>query len=48
MLQEEGSQSEEKVAAHSPAPALPRQRGNGTAIILDYLVLGRGYLAQQS
>lgn len=41
MLQEEGSQLEEKAAAHSAAPALQRQRVNGTATILNYLVLGR-------
>lgn len=48
VLREEGSQSEEKAAALSPALAFQRQRVNGTAIIFNYLVLGRGYLVQQS
>lgn len=44
MLQEEGSQSEEKAAAQCPALVFQRQRENGTAIIFNYLGLGRGYL----
>lgn len=37
MLQEEGSQSEEKAAAQCPALVFQRQRVNGTAIIFNYL-----------
>lgn len=44
MLQEEGSQSEENDAAQCPALVFQRQRANGTAIIFNYMVLGRGYL----